>query len=239
MNRRSGRIYLTGQRRGGYCGASEKAYFTCHSSSYYMVSALTSFLQQYYPGLTAARPLFDCWPVSLRFDLQHETFPTSDEAYFQEVARRASLLFRAVFAPDDPILLVYEQWQVKRHRIRNSNYLLRLFSIPRTAIHFQRITTHYSDTLKWMGMHFPITTSQIPYTEILAAISNQDFGRRPALHGRLFFLNQRTGLAFHMYDDRGLDIIGPTVESLRYLYEEFNALILDYNRPQIDALFTI
>ncbi|RPD46849.1 DUF3885 domain-containing protein [Hymenobacter sediminis] len=199
--------------------------------------ALIGFLQQHYPSLTTAKPLFDCWLISLRFNLQKDTLATSDEAYFQEVIHRASLLFRAVFAPDEYALLVHEQWRSKRHRIRSSNYLLRQLPVPQTAIHFQRITNPYSDTLKWMRMHFPITISQIPYTEILAAISNQDFGRRPALLGRLFFLNQRTGLVFHMYDDRGLDIIGPDVASLRYLYEEFNELILDYDRPQIDALF--
>ncbi|GAB3288377.1 hypothetical protein GCM10027348_04000 [Hymenobacter tenuis] len=53
----------------------------------------------------------------------------------------------------------------------------------------------------------------------------------------MFFLNQRTGLAFHMYDDRGLDILGPDVASLRPLYDTYSHLLLDYDRPQMDRLF--
>lgn len=40
-----------------------------------------------------------------------------------------------------------------------------------------------------------------------------------------------------MYDHRGLDILGPDVRSLRHLYETYNELILDYDRPAINALF--
>ncbi|MBX0292078.1 DUF3885 domain-containing protein [Hymenobacter sp. HSC-4F20] len=204
-----------------------------------MASPLTRFLQQHYPSLRLSSPLFYSWPFGLRFDLQHEHLSTSEDAYFQEVVRRASLLFQATFASNDPVVVVHQEWRHKRPRIRNSNYLLQQLSIPKAAIHFQRIANPYSyGSTKWMRAHFSLSASQVPYPSIFAAIGNQDFGnRKPVLHGDTFFLNQRTSLIFYMYDDRGLDIIGPDVASLRYLYEEFNELILDYDRPQIDALF--
>ena len=57
------------------------------------------------------------------------------------------------------------------------------------------------------------------------------------MHGDTFFLNQRTGIIFHMYDDRGIDIIAPEAAVLRHLYETHKDLILDYDREKITAVF--
>ncbi|MCM3639930.1 DUF3885 domain-containing protein [Priestia aryabhattai] len=45
-------------------------------------------------------------------------------------------------------------------------------------------------------------------------------------------------MIFHLYDDRGCDILASNKESIRFLYEEYNNWILDYNREEIDLLFT-
>jgi hypothetical protein len=37
----------------------------------------------------------------------------------------------------------------------------------------------------------------------------------------------------HMYDDRGLDIIAATRESLRPIYRPFNDWVLDFDRERI------
>ncbi|GAB3227853.1 hypothetical protein GCM10027346_11680 [Hymenobacter seoulensis] len=204
-----------------------------------MPNALAQFLWRQYPSLRLAAPLFHNWPIYLRFDLQDDALATSDDAYFQEVVRRASLLFQAVFAPTDSVLVVYQYSRYKRHRLRNSNFLIQQLSVRKADVHFQRIVyPHFFAPHQWSRAHFVTSASQIPHAAILAAIANQDFCRTPALHGQVFFLNQRTGLAFHMYDDRGLDILGPDAESLLHLYEAYNELILDYDRTRITALFT-
>lgn len=52
----------------------------------------------------------------------------------------------------------------------------------------------------------------------------------------IYFVNITKRIIFHMYDDRGLDIIASDVETLKPIYTKFNNWILDYNRIQIDAL---
>ncbi|WCR25026.1 DUF3885 domain-containing protein [Paenibacillus thiaminolyticus] len=44
-------------------------------------------------------------------------------------------------------------------------------------------------------------------------------------------------MIYHLYDDRGCDVICADVDPLRPLYEEFNDWILDYDREKIEALF--
>uniref|UniRef100_UPI003743ADBD DUF3885 domain-containing protein n=1 Tax=Hymenobacter gelipurpurascens TaxID=89968 RepID=UPI003743ADBD len=80
----------------------------------------------------------------------------------------------------------------------------------------------------------------MPYAAILRAISHQDFRSRKhlnTLHGETYFFNQRTSLLFHIYDDRGVDVLGPTAASLHPLYETYNRWILEYDRPRINTLF--
>jgi len=44
-------------------------------------------------------------------------------------------------------------------------------------------------------------------------------------------------MIYHLYDDRGCDVIASNKENLRPLYEELNDWILDYDREQIDTIF--
>ena len=204
------------------------------------MTILTEFLQKNYRDLLLRAPIFYSWPIGIRFDLQNDS-PTADDSYFREVVRRASVLFRAVFQADDPIIVVHQQWRGKRLRIKRSSYLLRQLNLSKAQLAFQQINNPYPQSFRpgrWNRVCAVTTASRIPFSEILEAISHQDFPpKKPVVHGDTFFLNQRTGIIFHMYDDRGIDIIAPTAAVLRHLYETHKDLILDYDREKITAVF--
>nr|WP_255408182.1 DUF3885 domain-containing protein [Sporosarcina sp. P3] len=42
---------------------------------------------------------------------------------------------------------------------------------------------------------------------------------------------------YHLYDDRGCDIIAADKESIRYLYEQYSDWILDYDKREVDKVF--
>lgn len=44
-------------------------------------------------------------------------------------------------------------------------------------------------------------------------------------------------LALTVYDDRGMDVIGPSATALSSLYRKFNPWLLDYDRVEMDAKF--
>ena len=44
-------------------------------------------------------------------------------------------------------------------------------------------------------------------------------------------------LALTVYDDRGMDVVGPNGPTLSSLYRKFNAWLLDYDRAEMDAKF--
>ncbi|MBT9393895.1 DUF3885 domain-containing protein [Hymenobacter sp. NST-14] len=210
-----------------------------------MATASTEFLRQHYPGLVLGPGLFHSWPIALRFDLQSES-STSDDAYFAEVLRRAAVVFEAVFAPTDEVLVVvqrprHERW-FRRWRFRANHLVLRLLKSSKQEAAFQRLAnrTRFADTRQLIRFTVPRRITTIPHRQILQAISHQDFpSRTPQLHDDVFFLNLRSKLILHMYDDRGLDLISPDVETLRPFHADLNHLLLDYDREQMTATFAL
>lgn len=53
----------------------------------------------------------------------------------------------------------------------------------------------------------------------------------------IYFINLTKKVIYHLYDDRGCDILAADKETIRFLYEEYNDWILDYDRDEIDTLF--
>jgi hypothetical protein len=44
-------------------------------------------------------------------------------------------------------------------------------------------------------------------------------------------------IIYHLYDDRGCDVIASDKEYIRFLYEDRNEWILNYDRNEIDSTF--
>lgn len=72
------------------------------------------------------------------------------------------------------------------------------------------------------------------FREIILA----DFGSgNHFLTSSVYFVCTNDNVLFHLYDDRGADLISDKKETICYIYEELNHLILDYDREKIDATF--
>lgn len=86
--------------------------------------------------------------------------------------------------------------------------------------------------------------SDIRYKSLLTAISYEDFPHPsqilkgfPRNGMDIYFVNATKKMIYHLYNDRGCDVIASNKEDLRPLYKEYNEWILDYDRIQIDQLF--
>ncbi|MEH7633918.1 DUF3885 domain-containing protein [Bacillus pumilus] len=78
---------------------------------------------------------------------------------------------------------------------------------------------------------------------LLHAICQEDFyAPNQILNGKLgyeiYLINLSKQMIFHLYDDRGCDLIAADDERLRPVYEGLQHWLLDYDRPQMDQLFT-
>jgi hypothetical protein len=205
------------------------------------------FLDDNFKGLRLRKPLFYSCDFGLRFDLQ--VGETDTDEYFQEVTRRASTIFQTAFDNSDKLFLVFMDYKYKRRKIRFSNFTFKqVDSLEKIEISYSKEFRLYEPDDKFDVRNIAIiklTTDRVNNKNILTAIGHTDFPpRQPRLDKNgfltgkeIYFVNIDKKLIFHMYDDRGLDIISADKEILRPIYKKHNDWILDYDREQIEKQF--
>ena len=57
------------------------------------------------------------------------------------------------------------------------------------------------------------------------------------LTSSVYFVCAKDNVIFHLYDDRGADLIANKKENIQHIYHKLNDLILDYDREKIDSIF--
>ncbi|RFA31782.1 hypothetical protein CAI16_19845 [Virgibacillus dokdonensis] len=55
----------------------------------------------------------------------------------------------------------------------------------------------------------------------------------------LYIARIRDGVVYYLYDDRGLDVVGHSKESLQAIYNAHSSILLDYDRERIDQQFKL
>src|SRR5690606_12879173 len=83
----------------------------------------------------------------------------------------------------------------------------------------------------------PCRRSEMDYPGLLKECCNEDMGFKKTVYQEVYVVNKTRKTVFHVYDDRGCDLIAASAEAIRPMYEMFNSWILDYDRLQIDQVF--
>lgn len=81
--------------------------------------------------------------------------------------------------------------------------------------------------------------SELYYLKLLRAISYVDFMKQPPVKQSCFIINTNTSTIFHMYDDRGLDLLANHNDTIKHIYQKYSSWILDYDRKEIDEDFVM
>ena len=209
----------------------------------------TDFMKENFEGLELTPPLFYNWDIGIRFELgvdykRDECSPNSP--YLKGVYRRAIALFNSLHIQEDEIFLVV-----------NVNDFGDYANLKRKLNIFSRYTRNQSalNKLKHLTLPYIIPeddedgnyrthrfvlkckASDLKYMPLLKAICNQDMGYQPIIYHDVFFINLKNKTIFHVYDDRGCNLVATSPEAIRHMYDTHNDWILDYDRDEIDKVF--
>lgn len=214
-----------------------------------MNNDFNDWLEQTFPQMKLEVPLFYNFPLGLRFELGVPYRGIDDPTYFEQLQQRAISLFEAVFAESEQVCVMTFTYQAVLSDIerieRNEVQVLSTYLQPEC---FSQITIHSKqpdydeDTAELSGYiqyeHIWCTIHDLDYAGIFKAISYTDFPERGAsLSERVYFIEPKQQIIFHMYDDRGLDIVGMQKGSLQRLYEQYYDWLLPYDLEKIDQIF--
>jgi len=178
------------------------------------------------------------------------------------VYKRITRLFNGVFKEGDEILLVTDvhcnkgdsflqkkPLNVYRKYVKDKKTLAKLRHKVLPSVFIDDEDDEDDEDYSLDVTHrfvLPCTKNEIRYIPLLLAISYEDF-RHPSCilksipqYGYdIYFVNITKKMIYHLYDDRGCDVLASDKEDLRYLYQEYNDWILDYDRKEIDQLFEV
>ncbi|MEH6944336.1 DUF3885 domain-containing protein [Bacillus sp. JJ722] len=220
-----------------------------------MITNLHTFINQYFEGLILRPSLFYSWNYSIRFEIANPEMEHVDKRNLYQIKERSTGIFNQVIHDTDEILLVTDV-----HCEKNDNFLHK----KPTKVYKKYIKS--KEVLRKLQYHLlpnvfteedfeednmvthrfvlACKKKDIRYSQLLSAISYEDYSHptrilknyyRPGYD--IYFLNVTKKMIYHLYDDRGCDVIASNKENLFSLYKELNNWILDYDRKQIDQLF--
>lgn len=202
-----------------------------------------------FPNLELRPPLFYEWDVSIRFELgvNHNDNNIYEESrYLEGVYKRAITLFQSIHSTKDDIYIAvdvndFADGKNLKHKLNIfSKYVKEksvLWRLQKKSIPYVFPEDDEEGVYRTHRFILKCKISDFKYASMLKAICNQEMGIRPSIFHRVYFINVSTDTIFHIYDDRGCDLLGTNPDTIRGIYEAYNDWILNYDRKEIDSIF--
>ncbi|WP_118244835.1 DUF3885 domain-containing protein [Clostridium sp. AM58-1XD] len=86
-------------------------------------------------------------------------------------------------------------------------------------------------------LYWDLTKSSCQINRLLFEIIKGDIGGFSCLCSNVYLLNTENFVLYHLYDDRGADIVAYDKHLLLPLYQKYKDWILPYDKARIDQLF--
>lgn len=167
-----------------------------------------------------------------------------NSTYLQGVYKRAITLFKSLHSNNDDIYIVVDVNDYAdgyKHKSKTfSRYIKEksvLYGLNQKTIPYIFPDDDEEGTYKTHRFTLKCKTSDLKYVPMLKAICNQDMGIRPSIFNSVYFININRKTIFHVYDDRGCDLLATSPETIRNVYDKYNDWILEYDRNEIDEIF--
>lgn len=186
-------------------------------------------------------PIFYNAPVAIRFEiggeadvyvkkgLMRKLHPNPQ--YVKPACERACTIFKS-FPQQDWLLRidVYDQREIEK--VTNRLQLGKPQEIVKKEYVLDEDDfTHYE--LYWDLNEVAWTIEKIVKEVVLA-----DIGGLNCFASAVYLVHTEKQVLYYLYDDRGLDVVAKDIDTLRPIYDTYKAWILEYDREEIDSLFT-
>ena len=222
-----------------------------------MTTIANHFMSEHFNNLPLRPSLFYSWKNGIRFEVSMPWGGYNNKNNLNQIKERSIGIFNHVIQDADELLLitdincqsndtflqkrpanVYPKYINDKNLLRKLQHhvLPNVFSEGNIDGDYENMVTH--------RFVLPCKKSDIRYRQLLTAISYEDFAHPSTILKQnysagydIYFINMTKKVIYHLYDDRGSDVIASNKEDLRQLYYVYNDWILNYDRDQIDLLF--
>lgn len=202
-----------------------------------------SYMDTYFPNINPLPFYVNKKSAWIRFELGIPGEWRISEANYLNIAyQKAKTLFEEIHSPNDEIFLLVVDYAVFNKRYKKTGIFTRYIKEKSLKRRLHIVTRGWHDpdfgeercTYSYI---IKCKVSELHYLKLLRAISNVDFMKQPFVKQSCFIINTNTSTIFHMYDDRGLDLLANHDDTIKHIYQKYSSWILDYDRKEIDEDF--
>ncbi|WP_171301218.1 DUF3885 domain-containing protein [Enterococcus cecorum] len=182
-------------------------------------------------------PIFYQAKYGLRFEMGVGD-PTDERfriipIYFEEAIHRALSIYQATEPYD---ILRINVWVDSEHESGIPNYFTSL-GLPEWDESY--IETYCSDGYEYQikACYWDLRKLTFNWKKLFHDIVYTDFKEPHFLASNVFFLNTKAEILYHLYDDRGLDVVATDKMTLQPIYQNYHTWLLDYDREAMKKVF--
>lgn len=184
-----------------------------------------------------SKPFFYNNNVGIRFEIG--IGDTNDEVYIPNANTRAITIFEDLFDVDDDILIIVNSFRENDETNSISDNILDCLGED-ICLSYNLLPNVYDEEdedYKMVQFYIECKIRHLDYEKLIRMICNSDFGIEPMIDDEIYVVNITKDLVYHLYDDRGLDVVSNDVDILKDIYRKRNSWILEYDRQRIDSIF--
>ena len=189
-------------------------------------------------------PIFYESRVALRFEIGDPELELSvtkealNPAYFRAAYLRADALYREMKPFDVLLWVLYRSSEDSAEPTEILEKFRRLTALPAPAEAYSQDTVDADgDPLTRIFLFWDLKQEAFEKASLLEGILHADFGGFAELSSAVFFFDTDRHLLYHLYDDRGLDIVAEQKEDIAFLHKKYTNWLLDYDRKRMDDIF--
>ncbi len=184
-------------------------------------------------------PIFYNSPIGLRFEIGDPDISTSNPTYFRAAYLRASYIYHQIDTFDTLLWVLYRSDDTESDTQTLCHRFCEIAHLPMPAeIYTQDTTTDDGEPLTRIFLFWDMKKTSPNIDKLLQAIIQTDFRGFPELSSAVFFLNTTDHILYHLYDDRGLDVMAEKKETLYPLYQQCQNWLLAYDRKRMQNIFS-
>lgn len=192
------------------------------------------------------QPIFYNAPVGIRFEIGYLMpiyikkffINTLNPAYVNSTLERATTIYSHLQSA--PNLLRIDCLSDEKKEKKSIADICKYAGLP---LPHEKVIEMLPDELendmyiRQIQLYWDLSKFNFSPNKLLLEIIKGDLSGYPQFVQNTYFINSKDSILFHLYDDRGLDVVAKDKSSILSLYRDYNDWILDYDREKIDSLF--
>jgi len=159
--------------------------------------------------------------------------------YIEQAVFRAISVFDKLFDMDDRVYIVVNSFEDDQVDIADNDISAIRPLIKNISDEYTYNFISSDDDFSCKRYVLQTKIKSIEISKLLERIIRSDMEGIYNLSAGTHIFNERTGVLYHLYDDRGLDVVANETQKLFEIYNKYNDWILDYDREKIEKIFAI